>query len=452
MPKNKGFTIFVVEDDLWFNKMIVHQLSLNPDYNVHAFFNGKDALDQLHENPDLITIDYRLPDIQGDDLLNKIKERNNQIELIVISEQEDIDTAVSMIKKGAFDYIVKSANLKDRLLTTVQHIRNKSSLEKRIEILEEEVQSKYQFDKTIKGNSDAIKSLFSLLSKAVKTNITVSISGETGTGKEVIAKAIHFNSDNKKKPFVAINMAAIPKELFESELFGHEKGAFTGAHSSKKGKFEEADGGTLFLDEIAEMDINFQAKVLRALQEKEIVRVGSNVPIPINCRIIVATHKNLQDEVRKGNFREDLYYRLFGLPIHLPPLREREKDILILAKTFAENFCAENNMEKKNLSNDAQMKLLSYSWPGNIRELKSVMELAIVLSNSETIQANDIVLSEKDPIAAIMEEELTMKEYDLHILSVFLKRYNNNPKLVAEKLDIGLTTVYRMLKDLKKDK
>lgn len=451
MQRNKPFTIFVVEDNEWFNKMLVHHLSLNPDYNVRSFFNGSDLLAHLHENPNVITIDFRLPDMLGDELLSKIREVNSTTELIAISEQDDIDTAIGMIKNGAFDYIVKTPNIKDRLLTTIQHIQKKELLEKRIEVLEQEVQSKYQFEKTILGNSKVIKNLFPILSKAVKTNITVSISGETGTGKEVIAKAIHFNSERQKMPFVAINMAAIPKELFESELFGYEKGAFTGAQTNKKGKFEEADGGTLFLDEIGETDINFQAKLLRALQEKEIVRVGSNKVIPMNCRIIVATHKNLQEEVRKGNFREDLYYRLFGLPIHLPPLREREKDVLILAKAFSDKFCDENQIERKQLSSETQIKLISYNWPGNIRELKSVIELALVLSNGETIQPTDIVLPERDSITEIMSEERTLKEYDLQILKVFLDRYNNNTKIVSEKLDIGQTTVYRMMKDLKND-
>lgn len=451
MVKNKAFTIFVVEDNEWFNKMLVHHLSMNPDFHVRSFFTGNEVLKHLHENPDIITIDYRLPDMKGDELLDKIREQNDRIDLIAISEQEDIDTAVDMIKKGVSDYIVKSANIKDRLYTTVQHIFKKSVLEKRIELLENEVQSKYEFEKTILGNSKAIKALFPLLSKAINSNITVSISGETGTGKELVAKAIHFNSEKSKKPFVAINMAAIPKELFESELFGYEKGAFTGAITSRKGKFEEADGGTLFLDEIAEMDINFQAKLLRAIQEKEIVRVGSNTPIPFNCRMIVATHKNLQEEVKKGNFREDLYYRIFGLPIHLPPLHERDKDILVLAKAFIERFTKENAMVVKKLSTESQMKLMAYSWPGNIRELKSIIELAMVLSNSDTIQADDIVLSEMNLMAEIAADEQTLKEYNLRILKIFLDRYNQNTKLVAEKLDIGQTTVYRMMKDLNND-
>lgn len=451
MKENKPFTIFVVEDNDWYNKMLVYHLSLNPDFVVKSFFSGQDVLKHLHENPNIVTVDYRLPDMSGFDLLKKIKDFNNSIEVIAISDQEDIETAVDMMKNGAFDYIVKTTDIKERLLNTVQNIQKKSSLEKRIEILEKEVQSKYDLEKTILGNSNSIKSLFPLISKAIQTNITVSISGETGTGKEVVAKAIHFNSESKKKPFVAINMAAIPKELFESEFFGYEKGAFTGANNSKAGLFEEANGGTLFLDEIGETDLNFQAKLLRALQEKEIVRIGSHKPISFNCRIIVATHKNLQEEVKKGTFREDLYYRLFGLPIHLPPLRDRDKDILILAKTFVDRFSAENQLEKKTFSEAAQMKLMGYSWPGNVRELKSVVELAAVLSNSEEIDANDIHLSNYDTLSEVMSEELTLKEYDLRILQIFLAKYNNNTKVVADKLDIGQTTVYRMMKEFPKE-
>ena len=229
---------------------------------------------------------------------------------------------------GAYDYISKSEDIKDRLLNTVKNIRNGIGLKREISTLRREVQKKYSFRESILGESPAIKTVYDLIDKALSTNITVIISGETGTGKELVAKAIHYNSKRKDKPFVTVNVAAIPSELIESELFGHEKGAFTGAAYRRIGRFEEADGGTLFLDEIGEMELNLQAKLLRVLQEKEIVRIGSNKPVKTDCRIVVATNKNLKEEVKKGNFREDLYYRLLGLPIELPPLRERANDIL----------------------------------------------------------------------------------------------------------------------------
>jgi len=242
-------------------------------------------------------------------------------------------------------------------------------------------------------------------------------------------------------------MAAIPKELTESELFGHEKGSFTGANIQRIGKFEEANGGTLFLDEIAEMDISIQAKLLRALQEKEIVRVGNNKPVKTDCRIIVATHKNLQEAVMNGEFRQDLYYRLYGFPIELPPLRDRGNDIIILSKHFIKEFCDENNLPQKILSKPAVEKLLSYSYPGNIRELKSVIELAITLSDTDEISGENIYLGNKLLMEENIDKEMSLRDYNIGIVKKYLEKYNNNTKLVAEKLDIGIATIYRMLKE-----
>jgi DNA-binding NtrC family response regulator len=288
-----------------------------------------------------------------------------------------------------------------------------------------------------------------LIEKALDTNITVIISGETGTGKELVAKAIHYNSRRKDRSFVAVNVPAIPSELIESELFGHEKGAFTGASSRRIGRFEEADGGTLFLDEIGEMEQNLQTKLLRVLQEKEIVRVGSNKPVKTDCRIITATNKNLREEVKKGRFREDLYYRLLGLPIELPPLRDRGNDILILARHFIENFCRENNIPLKRLAPAAQKKLMGYSFPGNIRELKSLIELAVTLSIKEEIEASDFALDPLDSFSDISGADLTLREYELKIIKSTMKRFNNDIGQTAKKLDIGVSTIYRMLKEEK---
>ncbi len=242
-------------------------------------------------------------------------------------------------------------------------------------------------------------------------------------------------------------MPAIPKDLAESELFGHEKGAFTGANYRRIGKFEEANEGTLFLDEIAEMDISLQSKLLRALQEKEIVRVGNNKPVKTNCRIIVATNRNLQEEVMKGNFRQDLYYRLFGLPIHLPPLRERGNDIIILSKHFITEFCKENNLPPKVLSKTAVDKLLAYPFPGNVRELKSVIELAITLSDLDEIDGENIILGNEAFLSDKITAEMSLREYNIRIVKKYLEKYDNNIKLVADKLDIGVATIYRMLKE-----
>lgn len=440
------FKIFVVEDNELYNRLLVHTLSLNPDFEIKSFFSAKEFISHLHENPDVVTLDYRLPDSNGIELLQKIKNNNQETEVIIISEQDEIKTAVELLKAGAYDYIVKSKDIRDLLLNTINNIRKHTHLKARFNHLQKEVEKKYDFRKNIIGNSQAIKKTFVLLEKAINTNITVMIAGETGTGKELVAKAIHYNSPRANNPFIAVNVSAIPSELIESELFGHEKGSFTGASSRRIGKFEEAHGGTLFLDEIGEMDISFQPKLLRALQEKEVVRVGSNKPVPVDCRIIVATNKNLLEEVKKDKFREDLYYRVFGLPIELPPLRERDKDVLILAKYFIEGFCRENELEVKSIASEAQKKLLSYSFPGNIRELKSIVELAVVLSDSTEIGQGDIVLSTSDALPEVLSEELSLREYNRRIVATYLKKYDNNISTVADKLSISQSTIYRMLK------
>jgi two-component system response regulator AtoC len=445
----KPFKIFVVEDSEWYNKLLVYTLSLNPDYEIKSFLNGNDFLNSLHESPDIITLDYRLPDMTGLELLTKIRQENNEAQVILISEQSDINMVVTLLKMGAVDYITKSDDIKERLLNTVKNIRDGIGMKREISTLRREIQKKYNFNKSIIGESPAIKVIYERIEKALGTNITVVISGETGTGKELVAKAIHYNSARKDKAFVAVNVAAIPSELIESELFGHEKGSFTGASIRRIGKFEEADGGSLFLDEIGEMELNLQVKLLRVLQEKEIVRIGSNAPVKTDCRILVATNKNLKEEVKKGKFREDLYYRLLGLPIELPPLRDRGNDILILAHHFIENFCSENNIRPKKLSEKAQMKLLSYLFPGNIRELKSVIELAVTLSDEGEIEPVDIILDSGEPASYSSEDQLTMREYELKIIKATLKKHNMDIKIAAGKLDIGVSTIYRILKDEK---
>jgi DNA-binding NtrC family response regulator len=443
----KNIKIFVVEDDEWYRRLLVHNLSMNPDYEIQAFGTGKECLNNLHELPDVVTLDYRLPDMKGLEVLKQIKAINDDIQVILISEQDDIEVVVDLLKHGAYDYIVKSKDIRERLLNTVNNISKEFKLKDEIRSLRQEVKKKYSYENTIVGNSPATQKIYNLIEKATRTNVTVSISGETGTGKELVAKAIHYNSSRARQPFVPVNMAAIPNELIESELFGHEKGAFTGAAARRIGKFEEAHSGTLFLDEIAEMDISLQAKLLRALQEKEIIRIGSNKPVKIDCRIIIATNKNLLEEVKKGNFRQDLYYRFYGLPIDLPPLRDRGNDVIVLAKSFIQQFCKENKLEQKLLSPSASKKLLAYPFPGNVRELKSVIELAVTLADEKEITAEHLLLEDAENIEALLTEELTLREYNLRLVKRMLDKYDNKPKVVADKLDIGIATIYRMLKE-----
>ncbi|MDH5476210.1 MAG: sigma-54 dependent transcriptional regulator [Cyclobacteriaceae bacterium] len=451
MYKNEEFKIFAVEDDPTYAKFLKYVLDLNPDFKVTHFSNGKDCIANLHEKPSVITLDYSLPDLSGEEVLREIKEQCSSCHVIIISSQEKIGTAVELLKLGAFDYITKDEETKDRLLNCIDNARNNTSLIQEITHLRQEISEKYEFGKSIIGNSQSIKKVFSLLEKAVTSNITVSITGETGTGKELVAKAIHYNSSRKKKKFIAVNIAAIPNELIESELFGHEKGAFTGASTRRIGKFEEADGGSIFLDEIGEMDLNMQTKLLRVLQEKEVTRVGGNEVIKLNVRIIVATHKNLSDEVKDGNFREDLYYRLLGLPIHLPPLRERGNDIITISKFLLNQFCQENEMNTITISKEAIEKLLTYHFPGNVRELKSVIELAAVMSDNNVILENDISYNSLSKEGEFVFEEMSMRNYTFKIIRHFLEKYNNDIPLVAEKLDIGKSSIYRYIKEMEKE-
>jgi len=439
--------IFVLEDDPTYKKFLEYVLSLNPDFDVKSFETGKECLECLHEKPMIITLDYTLPDLKGEEVLDGILDFDPNIHVIIVSAQEKIGTAINLLKQGAYDYITKDEDTKDKLLNSINNARRNVSLVNEIDHLRTEISGKYEFKKII-GSSDAIKKVFSMLEKAAKTNITVSLTGETGTGKELAAKAIHYNSSRKNKKFVAINIAAIPKDLIESELFGHEKGAFTGASTRRIGKFEEAQEGTLFLDEIAEMDINLQAKLLRVLQEKELTRVGGNDLIKLDVRIIVSTHKNLAEEVKNDKFREDLYYRLLGLPIFLPPLRDRGNDIIIIGKHLLDQFVRENHLDKLPIDNDAQEKLLKYNYPGNIRELKSIIELAAIMTNNNVIEADDIKFNAVKRENNLIFEELTMKEYEYRIVTHFLEKYDRNVLAVAKKLDIGKSTIYRYLKEM----
>jgi two-component system, NtrC family, response regulator AtoC len=445
------FKIFIVEDDEWYGELLSYHLSLNPDNVVELYKSGKEVLENLYKQPQLITLDYSLPDVNGAALLKKIKQHLPDVPVVMVSGQEDIATAVELLKNGAYDYLVKDNDIKERIWNTVRHIRENHSLQAEITQLRQEVGKKYEFAEIIKGNSPPIKAIFELIEKASKTNITVSVTGETGTGKELVAKAIHYNSTRSKKPFVAVNVAAIPSELIESELFGHEKGAFTGAIARRIGKFEEAHQGTLFLDEIGEMDLNTQSKLLRVLQERELVRIGGNQTQKIDVRVIVATHRDLAEEVRKKTFREDLYYRLLGLPIKVPPLRSRGSDIVLLAKFFAEEFAKDNHLGKISISPEAQKKLLQYPFPGNVRELKAVMELATVMANDHRIDEEHITFNSATTVADLMMEELTLEEYNKRIIHHFLDKYEQNVLLVAQKLDIGKSTIYRMMKKWEED-
>ena len=440
------YRIFVVEDDPMQSRLIQYVMESNPDHEVYLFENGKDCIKNLFLKPSLISLDYYLPDMDGATILKKIKEESPDTQVIVLSGQRDINTAIKLIKQGADDYVTKDAGMEDRLANSVRLLKQNSQLRAEINQLKEQLSVENQ-GSTIIGQSNAMRPVLKLVKKAAQSSIVVSITGETGTGKEVVAQSIHYNSERKEHNFVAINMAAIPKELIESELFGYEKGAFTGAHTSKQGKFELAHKGTLFLDEIGDLDLPLQAKLLRAIQEQEITRIGGNKTIRFDTRIITATHKNLFEEVHKGNFREDLYYRLLGLSIDLPPLRNRGTDILILAQHFLRTYAQKQNSPVKKLSRAAKDKLLSHHFPGNVRELRSIIELAVVLSDEEQIKLKHLQLRQQEKAFNLVEDELTMRDYTKKIIKHFLEKYDNDVTLVSQKLEIGRSTIYKMLKE-----
>ncbi len=444
--------ICVVEDDDWYREYLVYTLSLDPEHQVSGFETAESFLNQNGTPPDIVTIDYSLPDSTGTELLPQIRKRFPEAEVIVISEQEKIDTALQLLKAGAYDYFVKSKDIRERLMNTVSHIKKGKAMQHRLRELEERTGDPAGYRKRIIGNSTAMQQVFDLIQKSLSNNLTVTIYGETGTGKEEVARAIHNYSVWSKGPFVAINMAAIPRELAESELFGHEKGSFTGAIASRAGKFEEANDGTIFLDEIGDLDASLQSKLLRVLQEKTVTRVGGNKSIKVNNRVIVATHKNLKAEVERGQFREDLYYRIFGLTIMLPPLRERGQDILLLAGHFITRFCHENKLQQKFLDEDARQKLLSYSFPGNVRELKSVIELSCVLSATNEIKSSDLHCDPQTDNSTFYGENMSLDDYIRKIIGYYLTRNGDNVQLTARQLGIGKSTIYRIMKNDLSDK
>lgn len=438
------FKIFLVEDDPWYGELMKHRLSANPDLEVFLFTSAKDCLEKLHLRPDIVCIDYVLPDQNGETLMSNILKWNSDVPVIIVSAQEKINVAVELLKKGARDYIVKNEHALEMLWQSLHNVTENIRLRRKVNLLQEQLNKELLRDK-ITGDSEPIKKVLELINKAAGSDINVSLDGESGTGKEVVAKTIHYNSNRKSNPFVAVNMAAIPSELVESELFGFEKGAFTGANSKKPGKFEDADGGTLFLDEICEMNVNLQSKILRVLQEREIVRVGGNKSVKINVRLITATNKNLIDEVKKGSFREDLFYRILGLHITVPPLRIRQGDIVLLSETFINEFNIKNKVSCT-LTREAKLKLLKHSYPGNVRELRSVIELACVMSNDNLIRDEDIIFQSINGNALNFNEDKSLNEYRNEIFEYYLNKTGNNIIQVANTLKIGKSTLYNYIK------
>jgi two-component system response regulator AtoC len=384
--------IFVVEDDIMVATLIKQHLSKISDMEIFHFQNAEDSINNLHENPDIVTIDYNLPGMDGLTLMARIKAYNQNILCVLVSGQESLEVVVKSYKSGAQDYILKNDNLFANLENSIKNLAMNVTLKKEVEVLKDQIIDRNRYSNII-GGSNSILRVLKLIQKVEKSNMMVLVTGESGTGKELVAKAIHYNSTRSRKPFVTVNMGAIPEELIESELFGHEKGAFTDAREKRIGKFEEANEGTIFLDEIGEMDLALQTKLLRVLQEKEITRIGSNKTLKLDFRLVAATNKNLSQEVKEGRFREDLFYRIQGFLIHLPPLKERNDDILLIAKNFLSEFCANNKLHQMTIEKDVLKHMMEYSWPGNVRELKAVIERAALMAENNVITMVDMTFA-----------------------------------------------------------
>jgi len=444
--------IFCVEDDEFYAAMLHHKLSLNPDYKVSTFKDAKSLLEKINDFPDIVTLDYQLPDMDGAELLKFIRQKSPNTKVIVLSGQSSVSVASGLFKLGAYDYIVKDETALERLWQSAQNASSNISMSKEIDNLVSGLGQSYGFIHSIKGVSEEMDRVFSTIRKTLTSDISVSVQGETGTGKELVAKAIHYNSTRKKRPFVAINLSSIPTELIESELFGHQKGAFTGAVAKREGLLQSANGGTLFLDEISEIPENIQVKLLRVLQEMEMSPVGSNEKVKLDFRLITATHKNLSKEVEKGRFRKDFFFRIKGVTIHLPPIKERGRDVIVLAKYFLDEFAKENKLPNKSLSKGAIKKLMHYRFPGNVRELKSLMQTAFVLAESETIEEEDFVFDfNLDTMKYDLDKEMSLENYVCNIIQHKLNQHKNIVK-TANALGIGKSSIYKLIAEKKIEK
>lgn len=433
--------MLIIDDEQTLRGLLARIIQLE-GYTVLQATTIKEGLKVLsRENVDVVVSDVRLPDGNGVDLTAKIKAEYPAIEIIVLTAFGTIEDGVKAIKNGAFDYLTKGDH-QERIIPLLNKASEKALLQQQVLNLESKVQKKFGFESVI-GNSPAIKASLDLAGKVANTDTNVILLGETGTGKEVFAQAIHYQSNRKAKPFIAVNCSAFPKDLLESELFGYAEGAFTSAVRSKKGFLEEAQGGTLFLDEIGEMPVDLQAKLLRVVESREYFRIGDPKVRQANIRFITATNRNLESEIKDGKFREDLYYRFSVFAINLPSLRERKEDIELLAKHFVREFSHKINKPAFTIQDSFLNKLKQHPWKGNIRELKNVIERCVILSDTNELTADLLPFD----FNTDSENSLTLESIEKqHILKV-LKLAGGNKTQAAKLLNIGLTTLYQKIKD-----
>jgi len=384
-----SITRILVADDEESMRWVLSKALKRKGFSVDLAIDGRQALSMIQDNSyDLAILDIKMPGINGLDLLDKIREQKKDLLVVIMTAEASMKNAVEAMKRGAYDYITKPFDL-DVIDAIIEKVSRAREVAGQVTMLKQELKDRYQVEKNIIGNSPVMREVYKTIGKVAGSDVTVLVQGESGTGKELVARAVHFNSGRLGKPFVAINCAAIPRELLESELFGSEKGAFTGSVERKLGKFEQANHGTLFLDEIGDMPLDLQAKILRVLQEREVTRTGGNQSIPVDVRIVAATNQELIEKVRQKEFREDLYYRLNVVPINLVALRERREDIPLLVQYFLSRVCAEMDVPTKQCSDEAMAVLTGYSWPGNVRELENAIKRAVILSNDPLLSTAD---------------------------------------------------------------
>jgi len=452
--ENSGHARILIVDDNEGARDSLREI-LEDDYKVESAVNGHIALDKIYkETYDIILLDFTMPKMDGIETLKKIKIHNKNIDVIMVSATDRASEAASAIKSGAYDYITKPFD-PEAILTAIQRVMQKRSLELEVRYLRSEVESKSEYNKII-GKSKNMKSVFTLIKKVSATTSNVLITGESGTGKELVARAIHDWGPRSKKPFVAINCAAIPSELIESELFGHEKGSFTGAYNRGIGKFEFAHGGTVFLDEISTLKLEPQAKLLRFLQDREFNRVGSHLSIKVDVRMVAATNISLKSMLKEERFREDLYFRLNVIPIEIPPLRDRKGDIPLLANYFLKKFNQQLNVKIEDITHEAMTILENYHWPGNIRELENLLERLVVLnSGNHRIDDKDLPFDllfddESFENGEKMETGLTAarRAFERRYILKALRNSGSNQTKAAQILKIHRNTLIQKIKAL----
>jgi two-component system response regulator AtoC len=446
--------ILIVDDEENFRHMLSVILK-KEGYDIETASNGGEALQKIALNPfDQILCDIRMPQMDGLEFLNEVKKMEVDATIIMMSAYGTVDIAIEAIKLGAYDYISKPFK-PDEIILTLRKAEERERLRKENKLLREEVKKEYSFENIVSKNKK-MQSIFEVIKKVAQYKSTILITGESGTGKELVARALHYHSDRSQNPFIPVNCGAIPENLLESELFGHAKGAFTDAIRTKKGLFEEADDGTLFLDEIGELPPQLQVKLLRVLQDGEIRRVGESKSIQIDVRIIAATVKNLAKEVNEGRFREDLFYRLNVLPIHLPPLRERKEDIPLLVNHFIKKYAQSLSKNVVGIHPKALERFMNYSWYGNVRELENMIERAIVLTDRDQIELENLPIEIQDfqdkiQMTPLSEDEYSIKKaskvLEMNLIKKALKKTKGNHTHAAKILEISHRALLYKIKE-----